>query len=348
MQKQQDDYRLLITEVTQLVDSYRDLDSLLTRLEIWFKTPGNQKLDDNPIFMAALLDRISVRFNLTPEKIAKLFHTKGSQLWLETKKAQQYQKNIAEQRISSQLSAKEIKNKLLAIYRKSAEPEILALIKNNPEWASIDLNDETPLTIAARRNFINLVKMLITQGARINKINRKQATALSNAVDRQHFDLVQLLLSLGADPNITGYQDQTPLMLAVNVYNMPIAYELIKAGARINKQDYQGNTVLMRAIHNIAPDSMIVFLLDHSAPTDLTISNKFGETALTIAIKMLKRNDVVQELLNRGATVTPNAFKAAQSLADNINSKQAILKTLQEKQSNPEKIFREFKLSEKL
>lgn len=348
MQKPQESYSYLLKEITQLVDSYKDLDSLLVRLKIWFKTPGNQKMDDNPIFMDTLLNRVSARFKLDPETIAKLLPSPGAQLWAETKIAQKHQKNIVEQRISPQLSAQEIKNKLLALYTNAAEPEIVALVKNNPQWSSIELNHETPLMIAARRNFKNLVKMLVKQDASINKVNKNQTTALINAVVQLHLDMVKLLLSLGADPNIAGYHDRTPLMVAVDAHSIPVAYELIQAGARINKQDYQGDTALMRAIKHGAPDSMILFLLDNSTPADLTIRNKNGETALIVAIKKSIRNDLVQELLNRGASITPDTFKAAQELADDINSKEAILKTLNEKQSNPEKIFREFEIGKKL
>jgi ankyrin repeat protein len=334
----------------QLVDSYKDIDPAIERLKIWFKTPGNEKFDSNPHFMSILLDKIADKFNIKPELVSSLFNTEGSRLWLEIKKGQSYQKNIAKNVISPNLSMSEIKKKLMHVYSTSSQDEIIALVKDHPEWASIDLKGETPLIVAASKNFIDLVKLLIRQGARVNKSDHKRNTALSIAVAKKYFDLVKVLLSLGADPNIAVYEDQlTPLMLAVSTHSIPISNELITAGARINKQDNNGNTTLMRAIKNVARDSTIIFLLDNSTPEDFKMRNKDGDTALMLAIKILQRNDVVQELLNRGAPITPEVYAAAHSLKDTIASKKAILESLEAKSANPGKTFRDnFKLPEKL
>ncbi len=350
MQKPHDDYQYLVKEVMQLVDSYKDIDPAIGRLKIWFKTPGNEKLDSNPHFMAILLDKIADKFNIKPELVSSLFNTDGSWLWLEIKKGQAYQKNIAKNVISPNLSMSEIKKILIHVYRTSSQDVIIALVKDHPEWASIDLKGETPLIVAASKNFINLVKLLIRQGARVNKSDDKRNTALSIAVAKKYFDLVKVLLSLGADPNIAVDKNQlTPLMLAVSARSIPISNELITAGARINKQDDNGNTALMKAIKDKVSDAMIFFLLDNSTPEDFKIRNKDGDTVLMLAIKILQRNDVVQELLNRGATITREVYDAALSLKDTIASKKAILESLEAKSANSGKIFRDdFKLPKML
>jgi ankyrin repeat protein len=73
---------------------------------------------------------------------------------------------------------------------------------------------DTPLMGAAEHGHQEIVSILLTSGANVNKVNSEGKTALSLAAEKGHLEIVKLLLAAGADIYAcTNNLSETPLGL---------------------------------------------------------------------------------------------------------------------------------------
>ncbi|MBU0467988.1 MAG: ankyrin repeat domain-containing protein [Candidatus Omnitrophica bacterium] len=85
---------------------------------------------------------------------------------------------------------------------------------------------------------VDIVKMLIEQGAEVNLINENGYTALSEAISNANedfldqFEIVKILVENGADIHLTGMFKMTPLMLAIKSGDQNIIDYLKEKGAQ--------------------------------------------------------------------------------------------------------------------
>jgi ankyrin repeat protein len=118
----------------------------------------------------------------------------------------------------------------------------------------------TPLHVAARHNSVDMVTLLLKNGAKIDARNRELATPLALAAWRGSLDAAKVLLAKGADIEARNVRGQTPLFYAVvgpNAVNL-VPF-LIEHGAEINVRDTAGITALDLAIrHDRKPASEIL------------------------------------------------------------------------------------------
>lgn len=75
-----------------------------------------------------------------------------------------------------------------------------------PEWS--------PITYAARYHYLELMKILIENGADVNKTCESSNTALHYAVQSSSRYMIELLIENGADPHINNSDGKTPLDIA--------------------------------------------------------------------------------------------------------------------------------------
>lgn len=116
----------------------------------------------------------------------------------------------------------------------------------NPRWSksetAVDINRHpvAPLHQAARHADIDMVRLLVENGATVNARNEEGHTALYGAVQRNKQDVVAYLLDRGA---ITGAKDsamgRTELHIAAILGNRDIASMLVQHGAEMNAMDDQ-------------------------------------------------------------------------------------------------------------
>ncbi|MEA5466671.1 ankyrin repeat domain-containing protein [Leptothoe sp. PORK10 BA2] len=76
-------------------------------------------------------------------------------------------------------------------------------------------NTNTALTYAARDGFTEIALVLIDHGADVNWIDGEGVTPLILAAFKNHLDLVQLLLAHGADPTVKDQWHRTALDYAL-------------------------------------------------------------------------------------------------------------------------------------
>ncbi len=116
----------------------------------------------------------------------------------------------------------------------------------------------TPLMLAAQGGHLDVVQLLIENGADVNARNLAGVTALMEA-SRGGFDrIVELLLKNGAEVNVKieskwgtrKLNGTTALMLAATAGHLNIVSMLIKYGADLNARTSQGATAWSGAMHN--------------------------------------------------------------------------------------------------
>lgn len=94
--------------------------------------------------------------------------------------------------------------------------------------------EATPLYIAAQNGYLEVVKLLVENGAYVDaKLNTDGATPLYIASLNGHLEVVELLLNAGADPNVEVSSIYTPLYVAAYNRNLDIVNLLLKAGSNV-------------------------------------------------------------------------------------------------------------------
>jgi hypothetical protein len=140
---------------------------------------------------------------------------------------------------------------------------------------------ENPLVKAAFENNLEAVRMLLSQGAEVNVIDKDVDTSpLAEAVSQGNLEMVRALLAAGADVNKKNRSGHTPLMNLDEDATPEIVLALVSAGAKVNAKDEEGMTALMNATS--ADNAAVVqALIDSGAKVDA--KDHDGETALMCA-----------------------------------------------------------------
>jgi ankyrin repeat protein len=172
---------------------------------------------------------------------------------------------------------------------------------------------KTPLVIAIEVNDQELVEMLLSKVADLNRLVRyggERRTALLVAVSVGSPQMIQLLISRGANLNLAATRgiDRTPLQMAAEKGRLEVVQLLIEKGAEVNALPAMkgGATALQLAAIGgyigIAEE-----LLRQGASVNAPGSNICGRTALEGAAEH-GRIDMVQYLLNAGAEITGSGY----------------------------------------
>ena len=94
-----------------------------------------------------------------------------------------------------------------------------------------------PLIMAALRENIELINLVLRTGTDPNLLGNSEMSALSSAVKKKYREVVTTLLKAGADPNLVDRSRVTPLCRAVKSRDQETVRVLIEAGARIHPPD---------------------------------------------------------------------------------------------------------------
>ena len=111
----------------------------------------------------------------------------------------------------------------------------------------LDLNEvgvrgRTPLMVAAAIGLLEVVELLVRNGASVHTIGCSDLNALHEAAANDHASVVRYLLAQGADVNAETIDGCTPLMCAAAWGNLETAKLLLKNGADRTKRDRRGGT----------------------------------------------------------------------------------------------------------
>ncbi|HCB64047.1 MAG TPA: hypothetical protein DEP20_01595, partial [Fusobacteria bacterium] len=92
------------------------------------------------------------------------------------------------------------------------------------------------LNLSSRRNFVQVCKLLLDRGAKIDLTNIGGDTALSIAASIGFTKLCNLLLERGANLNIKNKKGLSPLLLSAQNRHFPVFTTLLESGAKFNKK----------------------------------------------------------------------------------------------------------------
>ena len=127
-------------------------------------------------------------------------------------------------------------------------PQIVKfLLTGGAKVNAINSNLEEALIAAASNGHLEAVKVLIHIGARVNVVDLEGRTALMHAAFHSRFDVVQYLIESRSDINATDNRGKTALMYAASVGCLDTVKYLIVKGADIDTVDLYGRTALIRA-----------------------------------------------------------------------------------------------------
>ena len=113
--------------------------------------------------------------------------------------------------------------------------EVTTLVDDHPK------NGTTPLHLAVEHGHFEMVKHLVTKGAKVNAVRHQdQFTPLHVAIKNNHEDIVTYLIENGAKVNEVLDKDvHNPLMLAIVESHDTIVEILFKNGAYMDHDDMQ-------------------------------------------------------------------------------------------------------------
>lgn len=104
-----------------------------------------------------------------------------------------------------------------------------------------DKNGVPLLNLAARTGNLNMVKILLRGGAKIDQQSHDRgSSALIDACTGKAIDIVRNLIAAGADVNLKSKDGQSGLVIAVGLNDEETAAELLKAGANPDDPDALG------------------------------------------------------------------------------------------------------------
>ena len=129
------------------------------------------------------------------------------------------------------------------------------------------LNQEgsSPLLIAATQDRVDVVRYLLSRGAKPDLANRYKVTPAYVAALHGNVEMLGLLLAAKADPNGSAPSGETLLMTAARTGLVKALQLLIDAGAKVDAREAQFNqTALMLAARNNSAEA-IALLLDKGA-----------------------------------------------------------------------------------
>lgn len=157
--------------------------------------------------------------------------------------------------------------------------------------------ESSPLFIAAQQGYLEIVKLLVANGADIEYSFKGGFTPLYVAAQKGHIDVVQCLHEKGANINHKCHEGSTPLYVAMQEGQLKIVDYLLTSGAIHERSHRMGFTPLYAGSRN--GHTACVARLLHINP-DLDGADYEGGTALYVAAQN-GHHKVCELLLKAGA-----------------------------------------------
>ncbi|KAM3849980.1 dynein axonemal heavy chain 12 [Diretmus argenteus] len=142
------------------------------------------------------------------------------------------------------------------------------LLQHGAEPDCQDQDQDSPLVVAIRSDRSDLVKLLLSQGSRVNQGIFHGRRPLHEASRLGRTMLVTLLLEAGAHPDPRSHYGLTPLALAAQGGHLEVVDTLLKRGADVLSQAQDEASILFEACASGDP-AVIKLLLQHGADANV-------------------------------------------------------------------------------
>lgn len=162
---------------------------------------------------------------------------------------------------------------------------------------TIDRSNQTPLMLASRDGYPDIVEFLIQNGADVNSVSRIGDTSLITVTQNSimnkddQLNIVEQLIKAGANINFQDEYGKTPLILATESNSPKIVSKLLLSGADISVKDKHENTAL-----------------------DIAVSNEMVEIEQIIKEYQIQQNEPKTSAKKRGGTKKRKKNKRRQKL----------------------------------
>ena len=159
------------------------------------------------------------------------------------------------------------------------------LLKNGADIESENLYNDTPLRMAAKADFLDMVILLLKYSANVNGCRKLGVHTPLHAVVKEsgYIPVLEYLITHGADVNVVQeYTYESPLLTACLKNNKKVVELLLKYGADVNFKDKYGITPLQYVSYRGYYD-IVKSLISHGA--DIYARNKYARTSIDIAIE---------------------------------------------------------------
>ncbi len=145
------------------------------------------------------------------------------------------------------LNAKRLTQKTLLINAASdGDLDLINSLINEGMDLSADNGDydkRTPMHLAAVGGHLEVIKLLVAQGAQINPVDRWGSTPLDEAYDKNHLAIIQFLEEKGGQRN-NQYRDSVSIIIAASKGNLSILKAHYEAGKSLDLCDYDKRSPL--------------------------------------------------------------------------------------------------------
>ena len=160
---------------------------------------------------------------------------------------------------------------------------VKVLIQNGADVNAVQEDKCTALHLAAEKGHVDTAKVLIQNNVDMNAFDFDGLTALHFAIKKNNVAIVNMLLENDADINAaTGYDMDTPLHFAAGYGNVDLIKVLLQNGADVNAVTGDGDSVLYTAAYYEHVRCTLQLLCFGA---DITMVKKYERTGLIKPIK---------------------------------------------------------------
>ncbi|XP_048778159.2 E3 ubiquitin-protein ligase MIB2-like isoform X2 [Ostrea edulis] len=158
---------------------------------------------------------------------------------------------------------------------------VLQMVKGEPNLCNMQIKGTTALIAACFEGHDGVVKVLISNGVKVNQTDQNGNTALLASVSADKSSTVKILLEAGCDVNASNKNGRSAIHVAAKSGFEEPAKLLIAKECNVNKKDISEDTPLHDAIEN-GQDTLIALIADVK-DIDFRMVNKKGFNALIFA-----------------------------------------------------------------
>lgn len=170
---------------------------------------------------------------------------------------------------------------------------------------ALELMEADTLLQACKINQKRSVQAILKRGGiDVNEQDEECGTPLIYACQNNALEIVKMLLDNGANPNIGNQKNITPLHFSAALGAVPIVNLLVKAGADVNCTDNNGITPLMYMVIKEKTAAALGFI--KNPEVDVRIKDNAGRTAAMYAV-CVKQQQLAKALLPLMGTDTDDA-----------------------------------------
>jgi ankyrin repeat protein/ribosomal protein L21E len=156
---------------------------------------------------------------------------------------------------------------------------VRAILARNHDQVNAKVKDTTALHLASREGHLEVVKLLLENGADVLATDKDGYTPIHYAAYNDRADVLEVLLAKDAtNADVVNFKLETALHFAAYRQSVHSMEMLIRYSANINAQDSDGNTPLHRAI--LQHQHPAIDLMVRQPNVDFTVVNNHGFSVL--------------------------------------------------------------------